>query len=644
MILHLTHQYDGSAMTEADYALTVQPTWTTDTVDTDQTNVAFDGSAVSKPIAFPAGWGAFGASIADAYIADVTSRAPTSSMNGYDEGADGSVDSFYERFVLGNPNDPLDVPLSELMLADVRLAATHTPSGICAFGGVGCAPISVAGAYAGQDFHFVPAVEIDTFINTDPINPESISARHQTASTLNYSTACRGTLSGCPGNIEMTTGVTSPFELVYDQANDGADCNDFTLFNLPFAGPSIQLVPVFEDAGGGLCKEEGPGAGDDAFVYSTVEYNNGGTIKYFSNKLPRKEGTLVVNPVAEISGNVYSTGVTNPQTGQEVRSLGDVSTNILRNTIAQNIEKIVAGIDFIGGSASITGWNDATGFLVTGPVEKLILDIGSVPKVYYFNDDVTISNDLSWKGERTIIVEGGDLYIDGNIYNAPVPLMNPKLGIIVMKDLSSGIGGDVYIDPNVFNIQANIYSDGAVFSYDGNHANINGVGEPIWTDEATRFNALKNQLYIEGSVASLNTIGGAVKTPNPILGDGTPTNPAEGSYGAAPTGRSQARLYDLNFLRYYGLVFARHTAGPCIGDAIDQQWPNECPGDANYTLEATSYALNPGSGDLVPITGGTAASGLTADQQSAVYIDFDPPTATLPGFGVTSGVDIRIRP
>lgn len=634
MVLHMTLQYDGSPITPGNYTITVVPTWS-DTVDTIQTNLGFDSAATSKPTAFPAGFGAYASTISDAYVGNITSRAPTSSMNGYDDGADGSVDALYENFVLGNPNDPSNVPTNDLILTDVQVSVVHNPTGICAFGGAGCATQSVAGSYLGRNLHFKPAIELDNL--SDSINGATISAQLSVANTLNFTTACRGILSGCTGSIAAQTGVNSPFDLVYDAALDGADCTDSQTFTFPFGGTQLQIVPVLEYDGVSACLESGPSTGDDAYIYTTVSYNNGGVISYFSNKLPRVEGTLVVNPVAEIRGNVYSSGVTNPQTGQEVRSLGDVSTNILRNTIVRNVENIVAGVTTPFGAATITGWDSmgTDGFQITGNGVKLILDFLNVPRVFYFADDLTISAagpDLTWNGERTIIVEGGDLYIDRNLYNT-AGLSKPKLGIIVLKDLSSGDGGNVYIAPGVTNIQANIYADGAVFSYDGVPADINGSGEPIFADESTRFNLLKNQLYFEGSIASQNTIGGAVKSP-PILGDGTVASAAEGSYGAVPSGRSQARLYDLNFLRYFGLVFERDGTG----NAVDQQ--GDLPGDSGYLeLKAKSEG-----GDLVPITGGLPAQGLNPlEDYSAVYVNFDPPSANLPGFGVTSGVDIRIR-
>jgi hypothetical protein len=313
--------------------------------------------------------------------------------------------------------------------------------------------------------------------------------------------------------------------------------------------------------------------------------------------------------------------------------------------LSRNVSSIIAGVTAPIGDADIDEWNASSGFDITpsSAGAKLLPDlIGGVPKVYYFTGDVTIDTggaDLGWTGERTLIVQGGNVYINSNLYNSAVGLSKPKLGIIVLKDLTDTNvltqGGNVYVGPLVTNIQANIYTDGSLFSYDPAKGLTPG-GLPKFASEADRFNSLKNQLYLEGSLASLNTIGGAVSNP-PILGDGTETaSSAEGTYGDTPTGRSRARLYDLNFLRYYGLVFERD---PGTGDAIDQQ--GDLPGSPDY-LELT-YVLD--GGDLVKIEGGIPAQGLNQDSDfSAVYINFDPPTASLPGFGVTTGINLEIRP
>jgi hypothetical protein len=98
--------------------------------------------------------------------------------------------------------------------------------------------------------------------------------------------------------------------------------------------------------------------------------------------------------------------------------------------------------------------------------------------------------------------------------------------------------------------------------------------------------------------------------------------------GTNPSGRSRARLYDLNFLRYYGLVYERDADG----NALDK---NE-----NGTLDPEAYP----DGDMIPNPAGTAAKGLPDKSYAPEYILFDPPTPTLPGFGAQTGAEVKIGP
>jgi hypothetical protein len=102
-------------------------------------------------------------------------------------------------------------------------------------------------------------------------------------------------------------------------------------------------------------------------------------------------------------------------------------------------------------------------------------------------------------------------------------------------------------------------------------------------------------------------------------------------------------------MRYYGQVFERLDAtSGCVGQAKDQQYPLECPGDTNYSISATAVSAG---GDLVlPSDLGLATTSQYLATQSAgpylnaIYVYFDPPPSTLPGFGVTGGVDMTVRP
>lgn len=662
----------GAAINPADYTFDISLNWPVSCVDMNQTNTVSDCNAAPVPLTeadfdlTAAGYGTDG--VANAFTVDITSVAPTSDQNQYAFPSGGYFP--YETFVEGDPNGGTPIPTNALQIGQLSVSVMRTADGVCAFGDdySTCTQYPVTN-FGSPNLSYQPAVDIP-MLDNQSTDADTIQATIYTGQTLNYTTACRGTFAGACGGatVDFKTGVATPeFQLVSDFSDGIATCTDPTTFSMPTnlawnSGSPVAfiLTPVFQVDGSDPsgCKQTGPTTGEGAYVYSTVSYLSGvNPISYFSNKLPRVTGTLVVNPVADVKGSVYSTGVTNPQEGTSVRSIGDVSTNILRDAIFKNVSNIVAGaaapssgtgtIQDLDGSA-VTNWTVTKGV-------SLYPDLSAVPRVYYFTDDVTLSGtgNITWSNQRTVIAVGGDVYINSNLYNGAAAVNKPRLGIIALKDLNTGVGGNVYIAPGVNDIQANIFADGSVFSYDGNASNINSAGEPCWAGEKQRHDTLINQLYIEGSIASQNTIGGAADV-TPTLGNGKKASAAEGSYGGtgsscSPTGRSQARLYDLNFMRYYGQVFERLDAtSGCVGQAKDQQYPLECPGDTNYSISATAVSAG---GDLVlPSDLGFATTSQYLATQSAgpylnaIYVYFDPPPSTLPGFGVTGGVDMTVRP
>lgn len=672
----------GAAIVPEDYSFNITLDWPMDCIDLNQTDIAPPVcDAVSLPIdesdfnLTSAGAGGYGQDgVANAFTVNIPSFAPTSDQNGYTFSGGGYFP--YETFVEGDPNGGIPIPVNDLQIGQLSVSVMRTSDSVCAFGDdyATCTQYPVTNFNGSPHLGFQPAVDIPTLDN-QTTDADAIQAAYKIGQTIDYLTACRGTFSADCGsaNVAFAMGVTTPeFLFVADFASGAPDsdatCADPTSFAIPTnlawntgIPVSFIITPVFQPDGSDPsgCKQTGPTSGEGAYLYSTVSYTNSGkAVSYYSNKLPRVTGTLVVNPVADVKGSVYSTGVTNPQEGTSVRSIGDVSTNILRDAIFRNVSNIVAGADEPSGDGTIVDDGLASTVWTVDNGTTLYPDLGGVPRVYYFTGDVALSSsatNITWGNQRTIVSVGGDVYIDSNLYNdpssLPVGASKPRLGIIALKDLNTGNGGNVYISSDVNDIQANIFADGSVFSYDGNPANINSAGEPCWASEKVRHDTLINQLYIEGSIASQNTIGGAADV-TPTLGNGKKVSAAEGTYGGSgslclPTGRSQARLYDLNFMRYYGLVYERlDAASACPGQAKDQQFPLACPGEPGYAISATQVSAG---GDLVlpDVSMATVSQYLATqvgDHLNAVYVYFDPPPSTLPGFGVTGGVDMTVRP
>lgn len=640
-----------------DYDISLEIDWI-DTVHLDQTQIQSQDynkcescGAVTKPLNISS-FSQYGNERPDAYTAFVRSIAPTSNMNGYDNPygntpGDGTIDFSYEEFILPKSNikaGPHELILKALKLKISKQNAEGT-SDLCIFNGQNyCTanPVPLPNGAATVSFKFRPAAEV-TALNHDGASDFIVTA-NSLAKKVDMEGVCRGELqlNGCNqaiANLKFGLDVINPpFKFIPDADNDdimnATDPEELNI-NFPFSQTisAIPLDPTPEDGA--------PPNVDNPYIYSIVQYQlNGKTIKYFSNKLPRVLGTFVINPVASIRGNVYSSGVTNPQTGINITSIGDVGTNILRDTLVRNVANLTAGKMLPDGSKDAILNPDGNGGFSADPgsdIQYLLPENNPpfTPKVYFYTGNIIldkntlIGNDVIWSGEKTIITVGGNIFINSNLYNDPKTSPGKeKLGIIALKNLKTGAGGNIYISPNVTNIQANIFADGSLFSYDGDMTHIiqntpdpqHNLGEPVFNSFNEKTDILANQLYIEGSIASLNTIGGAIKTP-PIIGNGQIETAIEGEYGKNPSGRSRARLYDLNHLRYYGLILDRDAKG----NALDQQNDGKIIAIPVWD-----------GGDLIPPQGAEKAIGLDNNDYNAVYIYFDPPTQNLAGFEVDS--------
>ena len=130
---------------------------------------------------------------------------------------------------------------------------------------------------------------------------------------------------------------------------------------------------------------------------------------------------------------------------------------------------------------------------------------------YYENTVVHVESSANITTNKTIIVNGGDIYIDSDLYN-----LNDKqiqIGIIALKS-EWGNGGNVYIKNTVKNLQVQIFADGGVYSYkDGQQPS------PPADKQCPNTEILNNdfwrQLVIEGTITSHdNILGDNNKTAN----------------------------------------------------------------------------------------------------------------------------------
>ncbi|MFK7780300.1 MAG: hypothetical protein QM490_04055 [Candidatus Gracilibacteria bacterium] len=221
------------------------------------------------------------------------------------------------------------------------------------------------------------------------------------------------------------------------------------------------------------------------------------------------------------------------QDGEDIHNLdGEINKSVLKRDIRESAISTIKFIDTEDETVSIldlTGyaWDD---FDNGG---KVLGDI-----LYYDNlngGNVELGSDFIYEliitGVKTIVIKGGNLYIKSNMIN-DTGIGDHLLGLIVLKD-ESGKGGKIYIDTDVVEVDAIIYADKSVISYNKFYGEIDGN-----IDSAV----MQNQLYIYGTVFSENTIGGSRLNPPvcPFYTESIPDFDCD---------VIEAQKYDFNYLR-----------------------------------------------------------------------------------------------
>ncbi|MFA5829873.1 MAG: hypothetical protein WC843_05285 [Candidatus Gracilibacteria bacterium] len=600
------------------------------------------GLAVTKPCVYNSMQKQFANPYPGIYQANITSVAPTSNMNGLDTQNNGIVDFPYESFVFGPPITKQPLQSNDLVLKQilVTISDPNTP-GKCIYPDVNCSTVPVNAS--DYTFKFKPSTEMTKLESPDKDKIVYSNNVQQFGATItdNSGGTDKGIVNLYSG-IDATGQVVPPetdFRFDNDNApqmsdgvidgKDSAVWNDVGLFLNPDTQPFFSA---------GMLNPVGPLSG--LYIYSVVS-EQGAQVQYYSNKLTRSvdlwgNGKYIIPPVAVFRGNVYSGSLSSgTASSQALRSIGDPSTKKFKDSVVKNVYKIIGGITTPPfGNVNLS--SGSTGINVNGSAVKLMND-----NVYYAKGNVHISgNPFSWTGEKTIIVIGGSVFIDGDLKPQST---SSRLGIIVLKDQAASVAdrakqGNIYINKNVKQIYANMVADGAVFPYDA-AAGVSENGEPNFASvDAKRLALNKQQLFMQGNIVSMNTIGGAVLNNGKyVLGNGKIL--AQGDQNA----QLRAELYDLNYLRQFtgylnvdqnGMAKSDHNLA--LVDATTLLSLSKIINLQDGTPK-TNYALSYGYlYDPVLALPGIYfhAPTLAAKDLAATYIYFDPPTSTLPGFGV----------
>lgn len=340
----------------------------------------------------------------------------------------------------------------------------------------------------------------------------------------------------------------------------------------------------------GKCKNDPKklpcGIAKGANLYTQVEYKKDGKIvKYYDNRLPRITGDATLNPVIVVHGNIFAQAAANLSSDSRIQTSGNVNINIIRDTINENLKKYAKNLDNLkGGSCKITAFGSAP-VCKTATYSSFLVRNGTGTAddenvLYFRNTDVTVElKDGSWTKNWVVISDGGNIFVDSDIYNENGA---NYLSLVAFRAAGDNYfkTGNIYIAPcskNVNNIQANIIADGSVFSYSDDKSKLDKTtGEPIWDSYVHMIGSLNCQLKIEGALHSDNTIGGAdldqgEKPRDYLLGGG-------GKIIKLPVGieeRMKAQYFDLNYLRLFRLTLQTSDEGLPIDQKCGKAWTIE---------------------------------------------------------------------
>jgi hypothetical protein len=225
---------------------------------------------------------------------------------------------------------------------------------------------------------------------------------------------------------------------------------------------------------------------------------------------------------------------------QDVKLLWKSSKSELRKNIQENVVEAIKGIPNLDTTNSvISNLSGTTGWITATPGTNISAGAGRYFQLNGWNISISWNN-LS--GNKTLIVEGWNIYITGNI------IWTGILGLIALE--RNGIGWNIYVHPNVTDIHAVLYADRSFLSYNG-----------VELDGSTSDEDLANQLYIKGSLFSENTLWGFQLSKCPFYVTSANCNTPQ-----------KAAKYDLNYLRRYILVQPLDALGVPNGPKIPQFW------------------------------------------------------------------------
>ncbi len=619
----------SSSVNGKTYRLCAKLSWD-DSVDIDQTTLAsqdassdlFDvhnSGAVTKPLQLTQNFDGNGNGYG--YGGKVTSIAPTSDQNVYIPESFANEKFYYPKIISGYNGTKINQNMLKLANFQVMFFKykSGSISGKCIYGNLNkITGLCTLHRYGGGELSFKSPVNVNTLnqkIGNGTKTQNYLSLSYGGVGSVNYSATEDNVSVVTNPNIEFFTGLgslTSPYILNFV---DKKTLKVITSsINGVLTNPDSLLVKL-----GVKHKDNPPSSGPsnaEPYIYSVISYNVGSspikTVKYFSAKLPRIKAGILKNPVASVTGNVYATGISKKASNIDIKSLGNISSNLKREQILRNISKYTAGKQsstFNSGAITVN-----LNLMANSPLFST-----ATSDIYYINHgNLTIDcNSFTCRPTKnvTFVVNDGSIFIKSNIE----PKNGVQVGLIALKDLDSQnySWGDLYVTSNVTDIwNTQIYLDRLIMSCDKSCTITKGsdknAGWPVFVDDYDRQDKLDNQLAFSGTISSLNGFGNATAVTKlnefgaVILNTALSSYPISSNNRQAPTGVDRAKTSDLNFLRYYGPGLQTCMAGNVgskgvSGVPMDQQLSgteNECnPSFFGYSIDATKFVVN--NGDLI---------------------------------------------
>ena len=263
---------------------------------------------------------------------------------------------------------------------------------------------------------------------------------------------------------------------------------------------------------------------------------------------------------------------------------------------------------------------------VCGDSGNFLLQYQTSDLVFYCKGDVHLKAGAKWKGNKTLIVEGGNVYVEGSLSGD-----KGQLGIVVIRSkLSDPAQGNVYVGPDVRDLHAQIYADGSVFPYVVG-APIGADGIPVITPAnyavVSNNNSLFGQLFIQGMIIANNY----ASTEGANLGGGADLGEQLRSLGYM---RSSPGLpgpaSDLAWSSYFDAWTKQQNKKISVAMSVDTDPVTYAFTFVNNTegLKSYPYALAPNY--------------INQDTDyKAVYMSYEPPAQDLPVFDGIVGSSLK---